>query len=75
MYCWKCTGQGFLPTQAGSALLFSVVFSLFPIGKQSCRTGVCGRGGALLFYHLAVGVCACMCAYTGDVAGDDQRDE
>ncbi len=76
MYCWKCTGQGFLPTPAGSQLLFSVVLSLFPSGLQSCRTG----WGSLLFYPLAVGVCACVCvsAHAGDAADaadDDQSDE
>lgn len=39
MYCWKCTGQGFLPTPAGSSLLLSVVLSLSPLGLQSCTTG------------------------------------
>lgn len=78
MYCWKCTGQGFLPTPAGSSVLslsLSVVVSVFPLGLQSCGTG----GGSLLFYLLAVGVCACVNAisYAGDAAdaGDEDQDD
>lgn len=81
MYCWKCTGHRFLPTQAGPPPFFSLVLSLFPVGYQFCRIGVYGegRGGSVLvFYLLAMCVCACVCAYAGDaadVADDDQGDE
>lgn len=79
MYCWKCTGQGFLPTTAGLSLLFSL-FSLcgslpLSFSLQSCRAG----GGSPLFYLLAVGVCArvCMREHAGEAAdaGDDDQDD
>lgn len=70
------SGVSAYPSRIVPPLSLSVVLSLFPLGSQSRRTG----GGSLLFYLLAVGVCACVnvCAYAGDAADagdDDQGDE
>ena len=62
MYCWKCTGQGFLPTPAGSSLVLSVVLSLSPLGLQSCTTG-----RASLLFLSPRGRCVrlvCACVHT-----------
>lgn len=65
MYCWKCTGQGFLPSPAGSSLSPPTCVALwftpfFPLSLQSCgmRGGV-GVGVHFPFYLRTVGACLC----------------
>lgn len=88
MYCWKCTGQGFLPTQAWSTLLFcpnpslSLTLSLslffFPVWASSPAEWLrrVGPRGALAFYFLRVWVCVhrwcCWCSGWWIVAPKDE---
>lgn len=62
MYCWKCTGQGFLPSPAGSSLSPPTCVALwftpfFPLSLQSCGTRDGGSLPHFPFYLHTVGVC------------------
>lgn len=80
MYCWKCTGQGFLPTLAGSSHLSSL-FPLCGFLPLYFRLAILQhwQGGSLLLYLLAIGVCACVrvSEHAGEAAdaGSDDRDD
>lgn len=68
------SGVSAYPSRFGPPLLCG----LLPLSCWLVILQKCVGGGPLLFYLLAVGVCASMCADAGDaadVAGDDQRDE
>ena len=63
-YCWMCTGQGFLPTQAWSTLLFGPpqIPPPPPLSPFLCGLAVlqnsCVEGGQRGLYYLkGVGVC------------------